>query len=82
MDEIGSYVACIGLPMGEIWYQRFVSRIEEATTCPCGFSSFPNLVPLTWPTRLLHPTAHVKSSLTLYIPGSFCGEWCFSMLHF
>jgi hypothetical protein len=53
MDEIGSYVACIGLPMAEILYQRFVRGSEEATTYLCGFLSFLNLVPLAWPTKLL-----------------------------
>jgi hypothetical protein len=36
MDEIGSYVACIVLPVAEIWYWRFLRGSGEATTCPCG----------------------------------------------
>jgi hypothetical protein len=51
MDEIGSYVACIRLPMAEIWYQRFVRGSEEATICPCGLFFFPNQVPLSWPSH-------------------------------
>jgi hypothetical protein len=63
MDEIGFYVACIELPMAEIWYQRFVRGTRDATICPCGLLFFVNLVPLTWPTR--HPScrSHVKRLL-------------------
>jgi hypothetical protein len=38
---------------------------EETTTWQCRLLSFLNLIPLTWPTRLLLPAAHVKRPLVV-----------------